>query len=209
MRSIIARTLLLALSALLAAGQDQANQLTPRETQEGWKLLFDGQSLAGWKALSTSSPSTNGDFSAGGGAIVCPGTTPGWLATNDAFGDFRLKLEFRGAAAVNSGVFIRSDAEGQPHLTGYEVQIWDHQPAGYLTGSLVGSVKASPASILGGKWNQFEITAERDRYLVTLNGKTLLDARDSRRVTPGLIGLQCQKDNRIEFRNIRLLPVKK
>jgi hypothetical protein len=194
--------------AALAGAQDRANRLTPQETKERWKLLFDGKSLKGWQPLATSSPSTNGDWSAANGAIVCPGTTPGWLASGDAFANFHLKLEFRGAANVNSGVFIRSDVEGQPHVTGHEVQIWDYQPAGYLTGSLVGSLKASPAKILPDQWNNFEIVAEGDHYAVALNGKTLLDAKDARRMSAGRIGLQCQKDNRIEFRNIRLLPAK-
>ena len=34
-----------------------------------------------------------------------------------------------------------SQKEGQPHVSGYELQIWDNQPAGFNTGSLVGSVK--------------------------------------------------------------------
>jgi len=49
-------------------------------------------------------------------------------------------------------MFLRSQKEGEPHVTGYELQIWDYQPAGFLTGSLVGSVKASPANIKPAQW---------------------------------------------------------
>ncbi|MFN9892830.1 MAG: DUF1080 domain-containing protein, partial [Acidobacteriota bacterium] len=110
----------------------------------------------------------------------------------------------------NSGVFLRSQKEGQPHVTGYELQIWDMQPAGYLTGSLVGSVKAQPTKIKADAWNLFDITVRGDHFLVKLNGQTVLDAHDAKHPV-GVIGLQCQPQQTIAFRNLRLqpLPVKK
>jgi Domain of Unknown Function (DUF1080) len=107
---------------------------------------------------------------------------------------------------VNSGVFLRSQKEGQPHVTGYELQIWDYQPKGFNTGSLVGSVKAAPVKIKPDEWNDYDITADGDHYVIVLNGTQLLDAHDSKHLS-GLIGFQCQKDNRIEFRNIRVHPI--
>ncbi len=178
------------------------NVLSASEKAAGWMLLFDGKSLNGWE------PHVGGDFTAENGAIVCPGTTAGWIGTSRSFSDYVLKLEFRGAEKTNSGVFLRSEKEGQPHLTGYELQIWDYQPAGYNTGSLVGSVKASPTKILANQWNSYEIRAEGDHFVIILNGKSLLDAHDSKHAA-GVIGFQCQKDNRIEFRNIKLQPLKK
>jgi len=109
---------------------------------------------------------------------------------------------------VNGGAFMRSQKEGQPHMTGYELQIWDYQPAGYNTGSLVGSIKASPTKIIPDQWNRYEIRADGDHFLIVLNWKTLLDAHDSKHAA-GVIGFQCQKNNRIEFRSIRLLPIRK
>ena len=75
------------------------------------------------------------------------------------------------------------------------------------TGSLVGSLKASLVKIIPDEWNTYEITAVGDHFTIVLNGKTLLDARDSKHAA-GVIGLQCQKDNHIQFRNIRLLSVR-
>ena len=127
---------------------------------------------------------------------------------NTSFKDFQLQLEFKGPADINSGVFLRSKKEGQPHETGYELQIWDMQPAGYLTGSLVGSVKAPPApKIKANDWNHFDITAKGDHFLVKLNGKTILDAHDAKHAE-GLIGLQCQPKQLISFRNIRIKALK-
>lgn len=196
------RIVLLFAFCFAAAAQERPNALTPKESAEGWKLLFDGRTLNGWESHWAENWKTEN------GALVCPGDTPSWLGTSPSFSDYTLKLEFRGAASVNSGVFLRSEKEGQPHITGYELQIWDYQPAGYNTGSLVGSIKAAPVKILGDQWNRYEITAQGDHFLIVLNGKTLLDAHDSKHAA-GVIGFQCQKNNRIEFRNIKLHPMSK
>ena len=194
------------LTADLAKTQDKPNTLTAKEAKEGWKLLFDGKTLSGWEARSTSSKTSNGDWTIEDAALTCPGTTPGWIGTNEIYSDYSLKLEFRGSEKVNSGVFLRSAKEGQPHITGYELQIWDYQPAGYNTGSLVGAVKARPTKIIADQWNTYEITADGDHFLVILNGTTLLDTHDSKHVS-GAIGFQCQRDNKIQFRNIRALAL--
>jgi hypothetical protein len=190
----------------VAAAQGLANTLSPSEAAHGWKLLFDGRDLHGWQPLSTSAPAATGDWSAADGAILCPGTSAGWLASTRAYTNFELKLQFRGSEKVNSGVFLRSSKEGAPHKTGYELQIWDYQPAGYNTGSLVGSLKAAPTKILDNQWNDYDIKAQGDHYVIILNGKTILDDHDSLHGA-GLIGFQCQPGNKIEFRSIKLLSL--
>jgi hypothetical protein len=197
-------TLGLAFAALCSA----QNALTPKESADGWILLFDGKTLKGWESRPTSVPNTTGDWTVENGSIVCGGKVPSWLSGGTTFSDYELKVEFRGGEKVNSGVFLRSQKEGQPHITGYELQIWDYQPAGFLTGSLVGSQKAAPAKILPDQWNSYDITAQGDHFVIVLNGKTVLDAHDAAH-SSGLIGFQCQQDNRIEFRNIKLRPIKK
>jgi hypothetical protein len=201
MRVIAIGTVLIA--AGLATAQDRPNTLTAKEAVEGWKLLFDGKSLEGWEPRATFAAPATGDWRIEDGAISCPGTTAGWLATNDTFSDFMLKLQFRGGEKVNSGVFLRSEEAGQPHKTGYELHIWDYQPEGYNTGSLVGSLKSSPVKIIPDAWNNYEIRAKGDHFTIVLNGKTLLDDRDSKHAS-GVIGFQCQKGNRIQFRSIKI-----
>jgi hypothetical protein len=200
-------TAMVILAGGVAAAQATPNTLTAKEAAHGWKLLFDGKDLDGWQPYSTFKPPATGDWSVADGAILCPGSTPGWLAGNDSYTNFELELQFRGSEKVNSGVFIRSTKEGAPHKTGYEVQIWGYQPAGYNTGSLVESLKAAPTTILDGQWNDYDIKAVGDHFVVTLNGKTILDDHDSKH-TEGVIGFQCQVGNKIEFRNIKLLPLK-
>jgi hypothetical protein len=199
---------LVVLAGNVARAADKPNTVTRKEAAQGWKLLFDGKTLDGWQPLSTSKPPATGDWSVADGAILCPGTSPGWLASNDSFSDFEMKLQFRGSEKVNSGVFLRSTKDGLPHKTGYELQIWDYQPAGYNTGSLVDSLKAGPATILDGQWNDYGIKAVGDHYVIILNGKTILDDHDSKHLE-GLVGFQCQPNMKIEFRSVKLLPLKK
>jgi len=194
---------LLLLAASIGTALAQApNTLSPAEKSAGWLLLFDGKTMNGWDSHA------GGEWKIENGAIVCTGAKPGWLGTVQSFGDYRLQLEFRPSTEkTNSGIFLRSQKEGQPHITGYELQIWDYQPAGFHTGSLVGTAKAGSTKIKGGDWNRYDILAQGDHFVITLNGAKLLDTRDSKHAA-GVIGFQCQPDNRIEFRNIRLLPRK-
>ena len=189
----------LAAGAGIAAAQSQPNTLTAAEKAGGWKLLFDGKSLARWEAHGGGSS----DWKAEGGTLSCAPTAPSWLGTVDNYSNFVLRLEFKGAEKVNSGVFIRSQKEGQPASTGYEVQIWDYQPGGYNTGSLVNSIKADPVKIIPDQWNSYEISAQGDHYVIVLNGKKILDGSDSKHAS-GVIGLQCQPNNPISFRNLKL-----
>ncbi len=182
-------------------------QAEEQSSNEQWIVLFDGESLNGWEARPTSNPDTSGDWTVGDGAMICGGTVPSWIHTNDEFSDFRLTLDFRGADSVNSGIFLRSQKEGQPHRTGYELQVWDHQPNGYNTGSLVDYVVAPPApGIRPDVWNTYDITVVGDHFVAVLNGDTILDDRDATHAE-GVIGLQCQPNNPIEFRNLRVLPL--
>ena len=58
------------------------------------------------------------------------------------------------------------------------------------------------------EWNTYEITVEADHFLAVLNGNKILDVRDATH-SSGVVGLQCQRDNRIEFRKIKILPRRK
>lgn len=172
------------------------------QSARGSKTLFDGTSLKGWEAHGDAE-----DWKTENGILMCGGKIAGWLGTTDTFANYVLRIEFRGAERVNSGIFLRSEKEGQPHITGYELQIWDYQPAGFNTGSLVNSLKAEPTKILPDDWNKYEIRAEGDHFVVKLNGKLLLDGHDSK-YTSGVIGLQCMPKNPISFRNISIEPLK-
>jgi hypothetical protein len=178
------------------------NTLTKEEIAAGWRLLFDGATLKGWE------PREAATWGVADGAIFCAADSAGWLATVDTFADFNLKVEFRAGAEINSGVFLRSQKEGAPATTGYEVQIWDARPT-YKTGALVNYVETTTsAKILAGQWNSFDVTADGDHFVVVLNGQKLLDGRDSKHAS-GVLGLQYNiNTGKIEFRNIKIRLIK-
>ncbi len=186
------------LGCLLVSACLLGAQLPPQEASEGWIQLFDGETSFGWTAEGSAV------WQANQGALRVDDGQVGWLRTNSPFADFILKLEFRTKAGGNSGIFIRSAAAGEPHQTGYEVQIWDNSP-GFPTGSLVNHVRARRARLKPDHWHAYEIQALGDRITVKLDGREILNTRDPKS-RAGHIGLQANKD-RIEFRNIKLKPL--
>ncbi|MCC7175299.1 MAG: DUF1080 domain-containing protein [Bryobacterales bacterium] len=183
---------LLGVSCLLA----QPNTLSPAEKQEGWILLFDGKTLAGWDQ------GTAATWRAEDGVLVADAGAPVNLRSTAAYSDFILRIDFRNSKEGNSGIFLRSALEGRPEVTGYELQVWNESPA-FPTGSLVNHFKAKPASPAPDVWHTYEITAQGDHFVIVLDGETLLDARDSKSAA-GYFLLQFNKGRKIEFRNIKL-----
>ena len=133
------------------------------------------------------------------GTIVGCDKPAGYLNSDRSYRNFVLSLEFKTGADTNSGVYVRSPKE----TGGYEVQIWRQQPAGYNTGSIVGTAKTEKDfTFKPDDWNQMQITADGDHLVVVLNGQTTLDVRDSG-FSEGNIRLQYQMYP-IAFRNIKI-----
>jgi hypothetical protein len=174
----------------------QANTLTAQEKADGWTLLFDGKTLAGWD---------QGDKSAWrveGGTLVADSGEPLNLRSVGVYSDFILKIDFRNSPKGNSGIFLRSALEGRAEVTGYELQVWNESPT-FPTGSLVNHVKAKPVSPAPDEWHNYTITAQGDHFVIVLDGDTVLDIRDSKSAE-GHIYLQYNKGRKIEYRNIKL-----
>ncbi len=91
------------------------NTLTPTERSEGWHLLFDGRTLAGWRGLGYDTVPT-AHWVVVNGAIkkIASGNVPrvadgrplngGDLMTVDSFADFELSFEWKVTPGANSGV---------------------------------------------------------------------------------------------------------
>jgi hypothetical protein len=203
MRKLATAAILFATGCFLSGAlKAQApNTLTKEEIAAGWTLLFDGSTLKGWE------PHQAATWAVGDGAIFCSADRAGWLGSVESFADFNLKVEFRGPALVNSGIFLRSQKEGSPATTGYELQIWDAHPQ-YKTGALVNTMEAAPTKILADQWNSLDVTADGDHFVVVLNGQKLLDGRDAKHAA-GILGFQYNiNTGKIEFRNIKIRPIK-
>jgi hypothetical protein len=113
---------------------------------------------------------------------------------------------------ANSGIWFRRSSS-QP---GYQADILDDPGIpGALSGSFYAMgvgflVKNSDRdSVNQEDWNQLRVRAVGEEVTIGLNGKTVVEARDSRFLKPGSIGIQIHagdgfKGMEIRVRNIRL-----
>ena len=112
--------------SLSVQSQQKDNTLTPEEFVAGWELLFDGETLKGWKAYNGDEPKT---WKVEDNSITCDGSKEGDdIMTIETFGDFDLKFEWKIQENGNSGVIYRVREGKQwsrPYLTGPEYQVYD------------------------------------------------------------------------------------
>ncbi|MCX6900881.1 MAG: DUF1080 domain-containing protein [Verrucomicrobia bacterium] len=169
---------------LLAA--DKPNTLTAKEKAAGWQLLFDGKSLAGWRAYKT--PKGTGEI--GGGWKVesgllkkLAGVKGGDIITEKQFDDYELTWEWRIEKGGNNGVkyFV---TEARPGAPGHEYQMlddkfekWAKMPAKDHTASFyqvlppVKDKGYKPA----GEWNRSRILIKGNHVEHWLNGKKAIE----------------------------------
>jgi len=189
---------------------------------EGFKPLFNGKDLSGWKVREAGDPKVWG---AEKGLIYVNGKGGDWLMTEKEYSDFELRLEFKLPKAGNSGVALRCGLKGNPHSeAGMEIQLlddpWYLDEKNYKglkpsqkTGSIYGVVPPSMDALKPiGEWNQMRITANGPRITVVLNGEKIVDAdlrdhKDKLKEAKGMmnpkghLGLQSH-DGRVEFRRL-------
>jgi hypothetical protein len=178
----------------------EPNTLTPEELNDGWILLFDGETDYGWKAGSKA------NWKVEGGVISVSSGDKGLLHTTSEFADYVLKVDFRNPRGTNSGIFLRTPAEPKnPAVDCYELNIADLTVSPFPTGSFVERKKAE-GSHDSSQWSSYTIKAEGGHFTVTLDGKLVLDYLDPKPLLRGLIGLQFNS-GAVEFRNIKLKPL--
>ena len=77
----------------------QAPMLTAAEKAAGWKLLFDGKSLAGWRGYKTETPPTG--WRAENGVLIRDGEG-GDLMTAEQYGDFEMRFDWQSRRAATA-----------------------------------------------------------------------------------------------------------
>jgi hypothetical protein len=175
------------------------NALTPQELTDGWILLFDGETLFGWQA------NHQANWRVKDGAISVSEGEPGLLNTTSEFADYQLRLEFRAEKNTNSGIFLRTAVKPiDPATDCYELNIAaDDNP--FPTGSFVKRQKADGGHTTG-DWQTYDVLAEGGHFVISLDGKQVLDYTDAKPLRRGPIGLQLNQGS-VEFRNIKLRPL--
>jgi hypothetical protein len=179
---------LISLLCCLAAvnAQSQSNVLSEKERKQGWILLFDGKSLAGWTSVGKTTPPEKGWTVENGTIIVNKGGPQrgGDLITKDQFSEFDLCFEFKLTKGANSGVkyfFARYEKGG---WLGNEYQVLDddrHPDANAgrdgnrKTASLYDLLPAGKKIMRPvGEWNQARIVVKGSKVTHYLNGQKAL-----------------------------------
>ena len=214
------------LIAVLAARAAEPNALTDTERLEGWRLLFDGKTSAGWLEV-TGKPFPTNCWSVEDGALKAIVRTDGFqdIRTADTFGSFDLQFEWKILAQGNSGVkyFVQkvdewTNAAGrQARARGLEYQLADDvnpdaasDPR--LAGSLYSQIAPSPrVAPRIGEYNLSRIVVRGRRVEHWLNGVKVVEF-DAGALTPALrleagpISLQ-NHSSQTWFRSIKIRPL--
>lgn len=176
------------------------NALTREEIDDGWILLFDGETLFGWASAG------DANWRVERGLITADRGKPCLLHTTGRFGDYILSLDFRLPEGGNSGMFLRSDATGEDVTGGcYELNIADATDNEFPTGSMVERKKAE-VECDNTQWHTYQVRAEGGHFEVRLDGEMVLGYEDSDPLPSGYIALQ-YRQGPIEFCNIKLKPL--
>ena len=125
----------LAFGTGLIAAEPSPNTLTPQEQRDGWKLLWDGQSSAGWRSARSDVFPAHGWHMKDGVLSVLKsdgheGGEGGDIVTRDKYSNFELSVDFKITPGANSGIkyFVDSDLNKGPGSSiGLEYQILDDE----------------------------------------------------------------------------------
>jgi hypothetical protein len=216
----IKHSLLLLLLAALACPQSSLKNLcaqepaASKESEEGFKSLFDGKTFDGWKI--NESPDS---WKIEDGNVVANGPRSHlfYVGEDKPFKDFHFKAEVKTTPGSNSGIFFHTkfQEEGWPKY-GFEVQVNITQSDPKKSAGLYAVEDVYEAPAKDNEWYTQEIIVKGRHVITKVNGKTIVDytepenkeaasAEFERRLDEGTFALQAHDpDSKVYFRNIRV-----
>ena len=168
--------------------QENHNVLTEAEKTNGWKLLFDGETMNGWKDFN--GQTLTQPWHVVDGCIQAKGEGSdlnGYIVTDKEYENFELSWDWKLSKGGNSGMLyhvVENRAFKVPYITGPEYQLIDEpnfpgkleewQKLGvdyamYLPDQKL--MKVNPA----GKWNNSKIVFDNGHVEHWLNGVKILE----------------------------------
>jgi hypothetical protein len=225
--------------AKLAAEEEanaSANTLSEEEKAAGWQLLFDGQSLNGWRNFKRQD--IRPGWQVKDGALVCADPhDAGDLCTTSRFDWFELKIDYNISRGGNSGIMYHvTDEGGAAWATGPEFQLEDNKEAadpvrcGWLYALYEPPVSEKTGRKLdatrpAGQWNHVRLLISPQKCEHEINGvkyfQYVLGSEDFKaRVAASKFGrmplfgrsdigyIALQGDHgQVSFRNIKVRPI--
>jgi len=112
--------------------QNMMNQLTGQEVNEGWELLFDGESTDHWRGYNMEEFPDRGWVIEDGLLVFRPPEGDDWtsgldIITREVYSDFEFKIDWMVSEGGNSGIFYHVlEQDREIYWSGPEMQILDN-----------------------------------------------------------------------------------
>ncbi len=220
---------------LIINAADQTNSqntLTDAEQKAGWKLLFDGKTLNGWKP--NEDPES---FLVRDGMIVAQGRGTAikdqaphpkchlfYLGPDGhaSFTDFEFEADIKSEHHANSGIYFHTEfiTNAWPQK-GFEIQIDNDPTHPKKTGSLyaVADITESPAK--DNEWCHLYLSVRGKHVIIRVNDKMVVDWTEptdfilrhppwftERKLSKGTFALQGHdSESTVYFKNLRVRPL--
>jgi hypothetical protein len=168
---------ILALTAICVA------PLSAADKEEGFKVIFDGKSMDGWKVSEHKD-----SFKLIDGALVAHGERAHCFYVGDEkpFKDLELRVDVKTEPGSNGGIYFHTKWQetGWPKY-GFEAQVNNTHTDWRKTGSLyqVQDVKEQVAQ--DGKWWTETIIVKGNRVIIKIDDKTVVDYTEPADTKPG------------------------
>lgn len=182
------KNLFVLLGALAIAYTASAqNQLSKKEKQQGWQLLFNGKNTTGWHTYLK--PDAGAAWKVNDGTLTLDTKADGQgdLVTDKEYENYVLSVDWKISPEGNSGIIfgVHEDASfGQTYLTGIEMQVLDNEKAednkkaSHLAGSLYDMKAPAVASAKpAGEWNTAKISKIDGHLIFWLNDKEVINVQ--------------------------------
>ncbi len=172
---------------------DSNNMLTAEEQAQGFELIFDGKSTAGWRGYNKPAFPDSG-WAVENGVLRCIGSGQGEaggkggdIIYDKKYKDFHLKLEWKISEGGNSGIFyLGQEIPNEPvWKSAPEMQVLDNlkhldanlgKDGNRKAGSLYDLIPANPQNTKpAGEWNEIEIMVYQGTVVHKQNGETVLE----------------------------------
>ncbi|MBR07123.1 MAG: hypothetical protein CMP48_05500 [Rickettsiales bacterium] len=195
------------------------NELTDWEKRNGWRLLWDGATPAGWRGAKLDEfPESGWQMKDGELTVLATdggeSTGPGDIVTTSNYSNFELELEFKITEGANSGIKYFVDPslnKGQGSAIGCEFQILDDQRhpdakmgvnGNRTVGSLYDLITAENLSVPGrgkqfkgiGKWNKARIVSRDGKVEHWLNNEKIIEYDRNSQIFKALVAYSKYKD---------------